>query len=59
MTLLELARLVRDMRATQKRYFREGSAALLEESKAKEKALDEAVAEVLDGPTLPFGEGRP
>ncbi len=48
MTLEDLAKLVKRMRAVQKRYFRERSAQLLNMSKQLEKAVDAAVKEVLD-----------
>lgn len=57
MTLLELARLVREARKAQRAYFKPStrSQATLEASKQAERVLDRAVAEILDPPTL-FGK---
>ncbi len=54
MTLEELARLVRQMRHAQSRYFRDRSQQNLLESKDWERKVDQAVAAVLDekGPGL-------
>jgi hypothetical protein len=57
MTMVELARLVAEVREAQKAYFRTRSAAALESSKAMEKRLDRVVMEILVAPTL-FGDGR-
>ena len=48
MTLEDLARLVREMRGHQRAYFRTGSQSSLELARDREKAVDAAVAEILD-----------
>jgi hypothetical protein len=58
MEAVALARLVADMRRSQKDYFRTRSSAALEESKRLEKAVDAAVREALEQPTLFGGGGR-
>lgn len=51
MTIQEYAALVRDMRALQNRYFKEGrSTDVLRQSKDAEKAVDRATAAILDPP---------
>ena len=56
MTAAELARLVVEMRRAQRQYFRTRTPDALEASKRLEKAVDEAVRDVLTQPTLNFGE---
>lgn len=52
MTVIDLARLVADMRAKQRAYFRTRSTADLDASKAAEKRVDLAIKEALDQPRL-------
>lgn len=54
MTIIELALLVRDVRDAQRAYFKPStrSLATLEASKKAERALDRALSEILDPPTL-------
>lgn len=47
MTTLELAKLVADMRVTQRVYFKERKHAQLEEAKKREEVVDKAVKEIL------------
>jgi hypothetical protein len=47
MTTIELARLVRDMRAEQRAYFLTKKTDLLISSKRKEKTVDDAIREIL------------
>lgn len=56
MTTRELAMIAKDARDAQKAYFKPStrSNTALEASKAAERKLDRAIAEVLEGPTL-FG----
>lgn len=56
MTVQELAKLVKEARALQKIYFRVRTQTALEASKKAERQLDDAVADILDPPTL-FGRG--
>ena len=49
MDIKEYAQVVADCRKAQKEYFRTRSTAALEQSKALEKALDAATAEVVNG----------
>lgn len=58
MTIEELARLGRDMRAKQKDYFRTRDQGTLRESKDMERRFDAAVKSVLDPPN-PGLFGRP
>ena len=58
MTLDEFARLVRSMRTSQRDYFRTRDAKALEDSKRREKEVDEAVKLILDQPQLPMGEEK-
>jgi hypothetical protein len=55
MTAVDLAKLVAHMRTQQREYFRTRSSAALDASKAAEKAVDRAVKECLDQPSL-FGK---
>jgi hypothetical protein len=52
MTTVELARLIVEMRAAQKEYFRTRTQGALERSKQLERQLDRAVVDVLRQPTL-------
>jgi hypothetical protein len=56
MTVEQLAELVRDMRRAQRAYFKDRTQGALEDSKRLEKAVDAAVREALEQPTL-FGGG--
>lgn len=47
MTLIDLAKLVADMRQFQKQYFRTRTPSALDESKRMEKAVDKACADIL------------
>lgn len=58
MSIKELAKLVRNMRAKQKEYFRTRQLSVIEQSKRLEKQVDAAVAEILEPPTL-FDVGKP
>lgn len=55
MTVQELAKLVKEARDLQRTYFRTRTQTALEASKKAEKALDHAVADVLEPATL-FGK---
>lgn len=58
MTVKELARLVKQMRDLQKRFFRgERSSSVLHDCKALEHQVDDAIARVLDGQRDLFGPG--
>jgi hypothetical protein len=52
MTVRELAKLVAEMRAAQRQYFRLKSTATLDESIRLERLVDRAVREVLEQPRL-------
>jgi hypothetical protein len=59
MTAIELARLVIDMRATQKAYFKERTISLLDESRRKERELDKVLKEITeDRPAMLAGFDR-
>jgi len=48
MTTIEFARVVKDMRDTQKAYFRERTGSLLDESRRKERMVDTLVKGIID-----------
>ena len=59
MTLKELARLVNEMRNAQREYLRTRATAAPEASKAKEKAVDKVIKDILDTSSRPlFGDGE-
>jgi hypothetical protein len=48
MTTIELARVIVDMRNTQRAYFRERTPALLDESRRKEREVDKLLKEIVE-----------
>jgi hypothetical protein len=48
MTTIELARVLKDMRDTQKAYFRERTGDLLDASRRKEREVDKLIKEIIE-----------
>ena len=61
MTVIDLARIIAEMRSSQKAYFKSRTMDLLEESKRKEREVDKLVREIIEdrpGMLAGFDTGR-